>query len=85
MLLGEHSPAIIGMNPKSRYNEITKAKAIQDAIQAARGIPRPMPVVHGRKIVGLVQGKSFTSDLVRFIPIDHGYKFGWGKGLTSPA
>lgn len=56
------SPALIGLEPKSRFNPSAVEDSIRRACFAARGIPRVMPVMHEGKPVALVRGRSWWED-----------------------
>lgn len=71
------APAIIGVPKRSVFDDISEAKAIQMAREAARGTPVPVPVLHANRIAGIVQGEHPFSDRTRFVPLPYRYSFAW--------
>lgn len=59
------TPSIIGLDRKSLTNPSAEDLCIQTAVEAHVGCNFPLPVVFGRKIIGYVEGKSFSNE-VRF-------------------
>lgn len=71
------APAIVRIPRRSQFSEGSRARAISNALLMARGITRPLPVIHGGQILGIAAGRSVYSDDVMFIPWHTTYNFGW--------
>lgn len=61
-----------GIAPRSQYTPSDEAAAWTRALEAARGNIRAVPVLFGRKRIGVVQGRSPHSDDVRGVRLREG-------------
>ncbi len=52
-------PALVGLRKKSRQGPCDEARAISNAIESARGIDVPTPVMFASKLVGWVCGSPW--------------------------
>lgn len=53
------APAVVGLSKKTHTNPSAEDACISAAVQAHRGCDFPLPVVFGREIVGVVEGRRF--------------------------
>lgn len=63
------APGIVGILPRSKYGPCEEARAIREALGMAKGCTRALPVVYGRRVIGMATGKDWWSDIAGFKPM----------------
>lgn len=68
-MLQEVQTPFVRTTSKARYGVCDEARAIVESLKMAAGVPRPVPVIFGGRILGFAFGRDWLSTEVGFYPI----------------